>query len=159
MADYILELRKKLGKDRIFTPSANAIIINSQHEILLQKRASHGDWGVPGGFIDFGEKVKDCMKREVLEETGLVVRSFELFGIYSGLKYQGSYKNGDKIQSLAVVFLVTDFSGDLNYDEESLDMKFFSIDNLPLPLGKHHEDCIFDYIDYSQGNKQLPVVC
>lgn len=66
----------KENEDRPYV-AANAVIIkkikNKEH-ILLGKRknvAGHGHYYVPGGHIKRGEKIKDCLKREVKEETGL----------------------------------------------------------------------------------------
>ena len=45
-------------------------------EILLIKREKDpfkDMWSLPGGHLEFGEKVIDGMKRECLEETGISV--------------------------------------------------------------------------------------
>ncbi len=53
-------------------------IVNEQGKILLVKRSSSdsilpGYWEVPGGGVDFGEKPIDALKREIKEETGLII--------------------------------------------------------------------------------------
>jgi len=53
-------------------PTVGALIFNSKGEILLIK--SHkwkGKYVIPGGHIEYGEKAKDALKREIKEETGL----------------------------------------------------------------------------------------
>ncbi|HHH80313.1 MAG TPA: NUDIX hydrolase, partial [Thermoplasmatales archaeon] len=48
-------------------------IVTKNNEILLIKRKNNpfkGRWSLPGGFVNYGEKVEDAVIREVKEETG-----------------------------------------------------------------------------------------
>ena len=53
------------------------IVVRRRDRVLLGLRRSntHGDgvWQFPGGHLEWGESVADCARREVREETGLVV--------------------------------------------------------------------------------------
>jgi len=158
MSDYIKELRKKIGTDRILIPSTAAIIVNKQGEILLQERAGQKNWGCPGGLMDLNETVLESLKREVLEETGLTFTSPTLFGIYSGERYKGVYPNGDMIQSVQMVFLVTDFSGQLKTDKESLSLQFFPVSKFPESINKHHAEYLAHYREYIQGKRKIPII-
>jgi ADP-ribose pyrophosphatase YjhB (NUDIX family) len=54
--------------------------------ILLTRRAidpARGLWTFPGGFVDWGEDVREGALRETREEVGLAVRLQELLGVYS----------------------------------------------------------------------------
>jgi 8-oxo-dGTP diphosphatase len=60
-----------------------AVIIERDETILLGQRLnSHGaeQWAPPGGHLEYSETPEDCAKREVLEETGLVVISVDRGG-------------------------------------------------------------------------------
>ena len=57
-----------------YRTSAKALILNDQKEFLLCKE-ENGIWELPGGGIQFGEEVTECIQREILEEMGLQVTS------------------------------------------------------------------------------------
>ncbi|MCU1655974.1 MAG: ADP-ribose pyrophosphatase-like protein [Pseudonocardiales bacterium] len=64
-------------------PCAGAIVFDDQRRLLLIKRGrppSQGSWSVPGGRCRPGEAERDACAREVVEETGLVVRVLHLAG-------------------------------------------------------------------------------
>ncbi len=67
---------------RYFGPVAavGGLIINDRDELLMVRRAKapgKGMLGLPGGFVDGGESVEEALAREILEETSLVVSSFD----------------------------------------------------------------------------------
>ncbi|KAA3437984.1 NUDIX domain-containing protein [Rufibacter hautae] len=52
------------------------LLVQDNRLLLARHKAVFGVgdyWMPPGGGLDFGEKVKDCLRREFLEETGLEV--------------------------------------------------------------------------------------
>ena len=64
-----------------FTVTAAALIFNDAGQILLLKhhfRPGSG-WGIPGGFIEFGEQPEQALRRELREEIGLEVNQLEIF--------------------------------------------------------------------------------
>ena len=65
-------------------PGVGALIIR-RNSILLVQRARNplkGYWSLPGGLIETGENIEGALKREVLEETGLIVRPKKMFEIF-----------------------------------------------------------------------------
>jgi ADP-ribose pyrophosphatase YjhB (NUDIX family) len=65
-------------------PGVGALIIR-RNSILLVQRARNplkGYWSLPGGLIEPGETIEAALKREVLEETGLIVRPKKMFEIF-----------------------------------------------------------------------------
>lgn len=53
------------------------VIWNQQQQILIDRRRPTGVlgglWEFPGGKIEVGETVEDCIKREIWEELGIVI--------------------------------------------------------------------------------------
>lgn len=66
-----------------FTASVAVIIENEAGEVLLLDhvlRPASG-WGIPGGFLAFGEQPVEAIKRELREETGIELTNVELFQV------------------------------------------------------------------------------
>ncbi len=63
--------------------SVHAVILDEKQRVLLLK-STYGDfgWGLPGGAVDPGETVLDCLRRECLEEVGVDLEIGPLTGIY-----------------------------------------------------------------------------
>jgi len=60
-------------------------IILKRNCVLLVKRAKSplkGYWSLPGGALEIGEQLQEGIRREVLEETGLVVEPLRVVTIF-----------------------------------------------------------------------------
>lgn len=60
-------------------------IIFQDDRILMAQRGKPpllGWWSLPGGALETGEALADAVAREVLEETGLVVKPLRVFEIF-----------------------------------------------------------------------------
>lgn len=58
---------------------------NAGNELLLIKRKNEpfkGKWALPGGFVDEGEDLPVAAKRELQEETGIVLDNLEQLGAF-----------------------------------------------------------------------------
>ena len=113
---------------------AAAIIVNEKGQILLQSRADNDRWGLPGGCQELGERFEDTIIREIKEETNLDITedNLELIAIVSGNSRRNEYPNGDVVINNTALYCVKKYSGTLKWDEESKNMKFFDLDNLPM---------------------------
>ena len=60
--------------DRPFV-GVGAVIVDRGRVVLIKRRFEPlaGQWSLPGGAVDVGETLVECVAREMLEETGLVV--------------------------------------------------------------------------------------
>ena len=62
----------------------DAIVFNSKNKILLGKCiSSNGEstYGNPGSHLEYGESFEECIIREVLEETNLIIKNPEFLAI------------------------------------------------------------------------------
>lgn len=165
-ADEIIDLSNMIGypvfarlcmgtlqhKFVLLQDGAAAVIVNKNNQVLLQKRADRDKWGLPGGCQELGERFQDTIIREVKEETNLDVREedLELIDIVSGASRRNDYPNGDVVINNTVLYCIKEYFGELKWDMESKELRFFDLDHLP----KNQND--FDLIEiYKKNLKEL----
>lgn len=165
-ADEIIELSNTIGypvftrlcmgvlqhKFVLLQDGAAAIIVNENGQVLLQSRADRDKWGLPGGCQELGERFQDTIIREVKEETNLDVNeeNLELLDIVSGATRRNDYPNGDVVINNTALYCVNKYSGKLQWDKESKEMRFFALDNLP--QNQNDRDLIERYKEYIEKN-------
>ena len=99
--------------------------------------------GFPGGAIELGETPEMAAIREVKEETGLDVEVNKLIGIYTDSDVV--CVDGDKVHSICIGYEMSIVGGELISDEnETLELKFFSLDDMPELFCKQHEELLRD---------------
>ena len=97
-------------------------------QILLVQERSDGGWSLPGGWADVNERPSAMVEREVWEESGFQVRARKVVGVYESnhdrqpLTVYHAYK---------VVFLCDLLGGEARASNETLDVGFFGLDQLP----------------------------
>ncbi len=107
-------------------PAASAIIKNNEGKILLHRRSDNDAWALPGGAMEIGESITETLQREVKEETGLDVEPEYIIGVYSNPKHIIEYSDGEIRQEFSLCFACQIVKGDLRVSEESLELAFFS---------------------------------
>ena len=104
--------------------AVGTIIRGERGGLLLLRRAiepGFGKWVFPGGYVDRGEEVTRAAIREAREEAGLEVRIDRLINVYS---YEGR-------APVIIVYAATTIGGTLAIDDESLEVREFSADDIP----------------------------
>lgn len=111
-------------------------MICRENQILLQKRAKK-DWDgyvFPGGHVEPGESIVQCVIREMREETGLTIADPRLCGVKQFPIDGGRY--------IVFLFQADRFEGELCSSEEG-EVEWVSRDSLSsCPLAEDMEDLI-----------------
>ncbi|GAA1000478.1 NUDIX hydrolase [Acrocarpospora macrocephala] len=108
------------------------VMIRRGQQVLLGKRqGAHGagSYGWPGGGLAFGESLIDAVRREALEEAGLIVLgSPRLVCVSNVVEYERHY--------LDLEFEVTEFEGEPKVMEPKFieNWDWYDIGDLPQPL-------------------------
>lgn len=67
-------------------PVVGPIIYNDAGEVLLIKNSKWTNWSIPGGHIEWGEKMEEALRREIEEETSLQIDKIEFITAADGIK-------------------------------------------------------------------------
>lgn len=145
---YIENLRKIVGTMPLILVGSVVLILNENNEVLLQKRktSKYGRFGLPGGLMDLGESCEETAIREAYEETGLTINSLNLINVFSGKNSYSKLENGDEFYATTLAYYTKDYTGILNpNNSETLELKFFKLDNLPNNMIGSHKKIIEEY--------------
>lgn len=118
------------------------VVVKCGDKVLLCKRNylgnMPGEWSIPGGKIEKQETPIDAAAREFYEETALRVTSPLIF---CGL-IKRYHRDGTKLKGVMYTFymeveeeIYPDLEKAIDGDEHT-DCGYFSIDNLPSPIGE-----------------------
>ena len=119
------------------------VIVKWNNKCLLCKRSNvetySGEWSIPGGKVEPGEEIIDTAHREFYEETNeKLTGDLEFLGVMGRMN-----RKGTKQSSIMYVFLADvkePIHPDLEnaeYGEEHSECGYFSIDDLPEPIGEN----------------------
>ena len=108
-------------------PSAVVFVENDRAQVLLIQRSDNGDWALPGGGHDLGERIVDTAIREAKEETGLDVKVTGLIGTYTNPNHLVEYtSDGEVRQQFALSFRAVVTGGTLTTSPESTKVEWFA---------------------------------
>lgn len=154
---FLGKLRKKVGHDLVQVPAARIVLEDAEGRILLQHRRDFRKWGLPGGHPEEGESISECIRREVIEETGLRVSEVTPFGYSSTAPLElTTYPNEDRIHSFTLLFHSRQWTGSLvSSNEETLAARFFSneelLEILPEMLNNERTS-LLSYLHFKKSN-------
>ena len=111
--------------DRPFV-GVGAVIVADGKVVLIKRRYEPlaGRWSLPGGAVEVGETLEECVAREMLEETGLEV---EVESDLGDIRYLYVWE-GVRVRKRVHFFLMRATGGDVtNHDAEMEDVRWFPL--------------------------------
>lgn len=103
------------------------VVMDGERMLFVRER-SDGNWSLPGGWADPCYTARQCVEKEVREESGLEVRAEKLLAVYDRSSHAHPpipyhvYKH---------FFLCSFLGGDLSASDETSAADFFAEDHIP----------------------------
>lgn len=147
-----MEVRERYGRERAVCPVCGYIhflnptpvagcIVEHDGQIVLVRRGiepGRGLWGIPAGFMEWGETAEEGAMRETAEETGLTVRIKRLLGVYSFVNPHGS--------GVIIFYVATAISGTLVAGDDAEKVVMFAPGAWPDAIAfPTHRQALADY--------------
>lgn len=130
---FIQDIRAKAGDTLLFLPGVAMVVFDDRGRVLLNRRTDTGRWALISGIPDPGEQPAEAAVREIEEETGVLAIVERVLSIFTNVPVV--YPNGDRAQYMDIVLHCRAVGGEARVnDDESLDVGWFAVDELP-PLG------------------------
>ena len=128
--EFVLKLREKIGNDPLWLPAVQGIVLDDDGRVLLCQRSDNGHWTPITGILEPGEHPAPGLVREIFEETAVVAETERIIGV--GVVGPVTFPNGDECDFLDITFRCKYVSGEARVnDDESLDVRWFDLDDLP----------------------------
>lgn len=103
--------------------SVKGVIIYDEQVPLLKNERD--EWELPGGKLDKGERIEDCLRREIKEELNLDCKVGQIVDAWV-------YNIANKVDVLIIVYHVQVASLDgIKYSSEHKELRIFDIETIP----------------------------
>jgi ADP-ribose pyrophosphatase YjhB (NUDIX family) len=103
-------------------------VVVKENKILLVQESTDNCWAMPGGWADVGDYPSQVAIRETKEESGYDVKPIKIIGVFD------ANRTGRRLEffhAFKIIFLCELIGGEAKTSDETLDVKFFSFNELP----------------------------
>lgn len=117
--------------DKIPKVGIGALVLKNGKVLLGKRKGSHGagEYGFPGGHLDFGESYEEGVRRECREEAGIEIENIRFLCLSSVRQYKDKHY-------VDIGFVADWKSGEAKVlePEKCEFWAWYDLDNLPSPL-------------------------
>jgi len=110
-------------------PAAGVLLVADGRVLLVKRRwePRAGDWCLPAGFMEAGERPEQTAVRELQEETGVIARLTGLFGVYAGF-------DDPRVRAVLILYTGIATGGEARAGDDAVELAWFPLDALPAEL-------------------------
>lgn len=130
--------------------ATDGIVVHDGKIVLVRRKNPPLGWALPGGFVNDGEAAFTACRREIKEETRLIVQPLQQFHTYSK-------PNRDPRKHVVSIVYICDVHPDCRAEDaikgqdDAAEAKWFSLTNLPWEeLVFDHHFILHDYIQWTK---------
>jgi 8-oxo-dGTP diphosphatase len=109
-------------------------IVVIEDQVVLIKRGREpfkGMYALPGGIVEYGESIEQCVVREIEEETGLRTRVLDLVGVYSVAD------RDPRGHFITLAYNLQPIGGSLHGGDDAAEAALFPLERLPELAADH----------------------
>jgi 8-oxo-dGTP diphosphatase len=114
-------------------------VVPVDERVLAVQRRDNGHWEPPAGVLERDETFQQGVEREVLEETGVVVRAIRVTGLYKNLVHP--------LRPVSIAWLCEYVSGEARASDESSDTRWLTLDEVRSYMVPAHAARIVDAVE------------
>lgn len=107
-----------------------AVILEEDRVLLVQRAHAplKGEWSLPGGALELGESLEQGIRREVLEETGLIVEPLSIIEVLDRIARDDDGRI--KFHYVLIDYLCRVTGGSLSCATDAADARWVTRDDL-----------------------------
>ena len=141
------------GRDYIGV-SVGAVLTDGEEKVLLLRRKKNpeaGLWSIPGGMVEYNEKVKDALTREIKEELDVEIKVKTLLCVIDNLIDDSWF------HTVSLSYIVDIVQGNVRNVEKDKhsDIEWFDLKLLPCDLTVATKATLQEYEKYKKGYNEF----
>jgi len=133
--------------------TADGIVVKDEKVLLIKrgKEPFKGHYALPGGFLNYGETLEECVVREMQEETGLKTEVIGLVGVYS------SPDRDPRGHFVTAVYHLRPIGGSLKAGDDAAEAEWIPLDKLP-SFAFDHGKIVQDFLSSKRRKDAIGVL-
>jgi len=135
-----------------------AVIVSGGRALLVRRDSEplRGEWSVPGGMLELGERLRDGVRREALEETGLEVEPGEVLDVFDSIFTDPLGRT--QYHYVLIDYLCRPVAGEARAGSDVSDVRWVGLEALPaMGLRETIEQVVRKGIARAAGSFKFPV--